>query len=371
MKKIKTGAICLLTISLLTGCSQSAPLIKSYTDTALNSKSLIINTSTENAYTFFAEDLAVFPKNTSAVSSTDNTAETDETQTDPSESETDETKKSASDSETEPETETIDETSESVKEDEDIDAKAGLIAGKDTLSNIYGKNIYDRVYPASVTKIMTALITMEKADFNETVVFTEDMVVTDYGAKLCGFEVGDQLTVEQLFHGLLVYSGNDAANALAIHIAGSVEAFADMMNEEAKKLGCVDTHFVNPSGLHDSDHYTSAYDLYLIFDKCLEYDAFQETIRQNSYHLSYKDASGGTVDAVYNTTNQYFLDYYDYPDSVRVLGGKTGTTDEAGCCLILYEVDKKNQGYISVVLGASDSDELYSEMNILLNKIPK
>ena len=93
MKKIKTGAICLLTISLLTGCSQSAPLIKSYTDTALNSKSLIINTSTENAYTFFAENLAVFPKNTSSVSSTDNTGETDEAQTDTSESETDETKK--------------------------------------------------------------------------------------------------------------------------------------------------------------------------------------------------------------------------------------------------------------------------------------
>ena len=361
MNKIKAGAVCLLSLSLLSGCTPSTTLIKSYTDTALSSKSLIINTAVEDDYTFFAEKLAVFPKNASAISASEST---EETENDTSETlETGETEDSESGF--------YEETSETAAVEEDIDAKTGLIAGKDTLSNIYGKNIYDRVYPASVTKIMTALLTMEKANFSDTVVFTEDMVVTDYGAKLCGFEVGDQLTVEQLFYGLLVYSGNDAANALAVHIAGSVEAFADMMNTEAKKLGCVDTHFVNPSGLHDNDHYTSAYDLYMIFDKCLEYDIFQEVIRQNSYSLSYRDAAGETVDAVYNTTNQYFLDYYDYPESVRVLGGKTGTTDEAGCCLILYEVDKKNQGYISVILGASDSDELYSEMNILLNKIPK
>lgn len=369
MNKIKAGAVCLLSLSLLSGCTPSTTLIKSYTDTALSSKSLIINTAVEDDYTFFAEKLAVFPKNASAISASEST---EETESDTSES-MEETESDASETgETEAsESGFYEETSETAAVEEDIDAKTGLIAGKDTLSNIYGKNIYDRVYPASVTKIMTALLTMEKANFSDTVVFTEDMVVTDYGAKLCGFEVGDQLTVEQLFYGLLVYSGNDAANALAVHIAGSVEAFADMMNTEAKKLGCVDTHFVNPSGLHDNDHYTSAYDLYMIFDKCLEYDIFQEVIRQNSYSLSYRDAAGETVDAVYNTTNQYFLDYYDYPESVRVLGGKTGTTDEAGCCLILYEVDKKNQGYISVILGASDSDELYSEMNILLNKIPK
>ena len=218
---------------------------------------------------------------------------------------------------------------------------------------------------------MTALIALEKANFSDKVTFTEDMVVTEYGAKLCGFNVGDELTVEQLFYSLLIYSGNDAANALAIHIGGSIEGFSDMMNKKAKNLGCVDTHFVNPSGLHDNDHYTSAYDLYLIFNECLKYDSFIDAIRQRSYSISYKDASGEIIENCYTTTNQYFVDAYDYPDSVRVLGGKTGTTDEAGSCLILYDVDKNSQGYISVILGADDSDELYSEMNILLNKIPK
>ena len=241
----------------------------------------------------------------------------------------------------------------------------------DSLSDVYAKDIYTRVYPASLTKIMTALITLENANFSDKVTFTEDMVENEYAAKLCGFEVGDELTVEQLFNALLIYSGNDAANALAVHVAGSIEAFTALMNKEAKRLGCVDTNFVNAGGLHDNNHYTSAYDMYLIFNECLKHDEFAETIRHSSYKATYTDASGETVYATYTTTNQYFLDAYDYPESVRVLGGKTGTTNEAGSCLILYDVDKKENGYISVILGASGSEELYSEMNILLNKIPK
>ncbi len=367
MKKFRAGLLCLAAAGLLTGCSGTSTLIKSYTDTALNSKSLIISMSDDDGYDFFAEDLVVFPKNTNSVSS--GGADKDETETS-DRGESEETNEENEETGTK-DAETTDEISDSAVEDEDINAKTGLVAGVDTLSDVYGENVYDRLYPASVTKIMTALITMQKADFNDTVVFTEDMVVTDYGAKLCGFQVGDVLTVDQLFQGLMIYSGNDAANALAIHIAGSIEAFADMMNEEAKALGCVDTHFVNPSGLHDNDHYTSAYDLYLMFNRCLDFSIFEETIRQSQVSFTYKDGSGNPVDAVYNTTNQYFLDTYDYPENVRVLGGKTGTTDEAGCCLILYETDRNNQGYISVILGASTSDELYSEMNILLNKIPK
>jgi D-alanyl-D-alanine carboxypeptidase (penicillin-binding protein 5/6) len=361
MKRLKTGLLGLAAAALLTGCSGSSTLIKSYTDTTLNSKQVIIDTLTDSGCDFFSTNLVVFPKNTTTVTTGETKEEASET--------TEENSETNSET-TEEDFETTN-TTAAAEDDEDIDAKTGLLAGIDTLTDIYGKNIYDRVYPASVTKIMTALITLEHANFNDTVVFTEDMMVYDDGAKLCGFEVGDVLTVEQLFQGLLIYSGNDAANALAVHIAGSIDAFADMMNKEAKNLGCVDTHFVNPSGLHDNDHYTSAYDLYLIFNRCLDFDTFQSTIRQTSVDISYKDAYGETVDATFTTTNQYFLDTYDYPESVRVIGGKTGTTDEAGSCLILYDTDTKNQGYISVILGASDSEELYSEMNLLLNKIPK
>lgn len=362
MKKFRILPLLLLVTGTLIGCSSSRTLVKDYKDTALSAKALIININQEDDWDFFGKDFAVFPKNekTISVSETESESETEE-DTVSDENEISETSGAGEEVNAD----------SSEKETNQIDSKAGLLAGMDSLENIYGKNVFDRVYPASVTKIMTALIALEKADFSEKVTFTEDMVVTEYGAKLCGFNVGDELTVEQLFYSLLIYSGNDAANALAIHIAGSIDAFSDMMNKEAKNLGCVDTHFVNPSGLHDNDHYTSAYDLYLIFNECLKYDSFIDAIRQRSYSISYKDAYGETIDNYYTTTNQYFVDAYDYPESVRVLGGKTGTTDEAGSCLILYDVDKNNQGYISVILGADDSDELYSEMNILLNKIPK
>lgn len=375
MKKLKAGVICLLSVSLLSGCSSSSgEMIKSYSNTALNTKSLIINTDMDDNFDFFAENLAVFPKRNTVISEEKEKAEETEdesqTETEKSGKVKDEKAKNKTDDEMETDVEDAEE-DETSQNETGIDAYSGLLAGTDNLKNVYGKDIYERVYPASLTKVMTALITLEKANFNDKVIFTEDMVENEYAAKLCGYQVGDELTVEQLFNTLLIYSGNDSANALAIHISGSIDAFTELMNKEAKRLGCVDTHFVNAGGLHDNNHYTSAYDMYLIFNECLKYETFSETIRQSVYKTSYKDAAGETVYATYSTTNQYFLDTYDYPENMRVLGGKTGTTDEAGSCLILYDMDEANNGYISVILGAQTSEQLYSEMNILLNKIPK
>ncbi len=351
MKKLGMLLLCTGLIGTCVGCSSSKSMIKSYTDTALENKRLIIKTTQDDHRDFFAEDLVVFSKKAINIQETEETL---------SESTNTESLENPSD---------IDMTTST--EEDTISSDSVLLAGMDTMEDVYGKNVYDRIYPASITKIMTALITLQNAQFSDTVIFTEDMIVTEYGAKLCGFNVGDELTVEQLFNAIMIYSGNDAANALAIYIGGSIEGFNDMMNAEAKRLGCVDTHFVNPSGLHDNDHYTSAYDLYLIFNECLKYEEFREVIRQNIYDIEYRDANGDVVEATYKTTNQYFTDDYDYPDNIRVLGGKTGTTDQAGCCLILYDTDEKNNGYISLVLGATDYDILYSEMNILLNKITK
>lgn len=351
MKKLRMLLLCVGLIGTCVGCSSSETMIKSYTDTALENKRLIIKTSQDDHRDFFAEDLVVFSKKEINV---------DETEEEVSETINTELIENPSDIDV------------STSTDEDtISSNNVLLAGMDTMEDVYGKNVYDRIYPASITKIMTALITLQKARFSDTVIFTEDMIVDEYGAKLCGFNVGDELTVEQLFNAIMIYSGNDAANALAIYIGGSIEGFNDMMNAEAKRLGCVDTNFVNPSGLHDNDHYTSAYDLYLIFNECLKYEEFKDVIRQNTYDIEYRDSNGEIIEATYKTTNQYFTDDYDYPDNIRVLGGKTGTTDQAGCCLILYDTDEKNNGYISLVLGATDYDSLYSEMNILLNKITK
>ena len=357
MKIIKILLLNIFIMGLCLGCSKTTPMIKSYTDTALENKRLIIKMNQEDHHDFFAEDLVVFPK--AAI----NVEETVVEETTVKESEIIENADELMDDD-EP-------SNTAASGDEAISSDSVLLAGVDSMQDIYGKNVYDRVYPASITKIMTALITLQKANFSDVVVFSEEMEVYEYGAKLCGFDVGDQLTVDQLFKGLLIYSGNDAANALAVYLGGSIEGFSDMMNSEARRLGCVDTHFMNPSGLHDNDHYTSAYDLYLIFNECLKYEPFKEVIRQNSCEIKYTNIDGDPVEATYKTTNQYFTDDYDYPENIRVLGGKTGTTDQAGCCLILYDIDEQNQGYISLVLGANDYDILYSEMNTLLNKITK
>ena len=219
MKKIRILPLLLLVTGTLVGCTSSRTLVKDYKNTALSTKTLIININQEDDWEFFGKNLAVFPKNekTISVSETKEESETEE------ESSTSDEDESAETTEAE---EGVDDTSsenllENQKDTNQIDSKTGLLAGIDTLENVYGKNVFDRVYPASVTKIMTALIALEKANFSDKVTFTEDMVVTEYGAKLCGFNVGDELTVEQLFYSLLIYSGNDAANALAIHIGGS------------------------------------------------------------------------------------------------------------------------------------------------------
>ena len=134
---------------------------------------------------------------------------------------------------------------------------------------MYSKNAFERLYPASITKVMTALIAIKYGDLTDTVTVTEDAVITEAGATLAGIHPGDQLTMEQLLYGLMLPSGNDAGAAIAVHMAGSIDAFAELMNREAQKLGATGTHFMNPHGLTNADHYTTAYDLYLIFNEAL------------------------------------------------------------------------------------------------------
>ena len=116
--------------------------------------------------------------------------------------------------------------------------------------------------PASTTKIMTAILALKYGNLSDSVTVGNEVVITEPGASLAKIKPGDTLTMEQLVYGLMLPSGNDAANAIAIHMAGSIDAFVEMMNKEAKEIGAVDTHFVNANGLTNPDHYTSAYDLY-------------------------------------------------------------------------------------------------------------
>lgn len=232
----------------------------------------------------------------------------------------------------------------------------------------YAQNIFNKMYPASITKVMTALVTLKNCSLDETVTVGEECQDIESGSSVCMIEPGDQLTVEQLLYGLLLNSGNDAAMSLAVYVGGTVDNFVNMMNEEAASLGATGTHFANPHGLHDENHYTTAYDIYLMFQEALKYDAFQEIIGSSEYYSIFirdNDKYG----IMWQSTNYYHIGEATPPQDVEVIGGKTGTTDEAGTCLCLLAKDKYGDSHVSIILNAGDKETLYAEMNKLLSKI--
>lgn len=236
---------------------------------------------------------------------------------------------------------------------------------------LYSKNAYERLYPASITKVMTALVAIKHADLKERVVVTEEAMVTEEGATLCGIRPGDTLTMEQLLYGLMLPSGNDAGAAIAIHMAGSIEGFAEMMNEEAAALGATGTHFINPHGLNDPNHYTTAYDLYLMFNEALKYPVFRQVIGTKEYTANYHDKDSQPVSKTWKGGNWFMTGERETPEGLTVFGGKTGTTQSAGYCLIMGTKDSGDKEYISVVLKADSRSDLYDNMENIISEIVK
>ena len=156
------------------------------------------------------------------------------------------------------------------------DGEEGLLFNLSNHKILYAKGIYDRVYPASITKIMTAMLALKNGNLDDVVTITQENVNLEEGSQVCGFVPGDQVTMDQLLHCLLVYSGNDAASAIAEHVGGTTEQFVEMMNAYAAQLGCTGTHFTNPHGLQDENHYTTPYDIYLMLNEAWNYPEFTE-----------------------------------------------------------------------------------------------
>lgn len=261
-------------------------------------------------------------------------------------------------------------TDETPFQNEDIgSASAASIFNVTDRTVLFSKNGLERLYPASMTKIMTALLVLKYGNLEDMVTVTEDAVITESGATLCGIKPGDTISMQDLLYGLMMPSGNDAGNAIAVHMYGSVEAFAEQMNAEARALGATKTHFMNPHGLHHEDHYTTAYDLYLIFNELLNYDKFLDVISTPTYTAQYKDANGAPVSQVWNNSNWYMTGKTETPAGVAVMGGKTGTTNAAGYCLIMLSRDAADKRYISVVFKAENRNAMYTQMTNLLTKI--
>jgi D-alanyl-D-alanine carboxypeptidase len=255
-----------------------------------------------------------------------------------------------------------------IGEDAELTAGATLLVNTTDKEVLYADQVYEKRYPASLTKLLTALVVLRYGEMTDSVTISYNAShITEPGAKVCGYQEGDVITMEALLNSLLIYSGNDAAIAIADHIGGSEEAFVKKMNEEAVKIGAVHSNFINSNGLHDDNQYTTAYDMYLIFHELLNYDTFRSIIGTDSYTAVYMDKDGNEKQKTLKATNLYVSGEEKSPEGIVVVGGKTGTTSKAGNCLILLSKDKVQKEYVSVILKASDSNQLYSQMSHLLS----
>lgn len=254
--------------------------------------------------------------------------------------------------------------------DDDRVQSAGLF-DVDGLEVLYAYNVHEQIYPASITKIMTALLALENGSLDDEVTISKNADVSSFSiyAQVCGLREGEVWTLEDLLNALLIYSGNDVAVAVAEHIGGSVEQFAKMMNERAAELSAVNTHFVNPHGLHDEEHYTTAYDLYLIFNECIKDERFVEIINKDVCYLKGKAADGSDKEVSFRATNLYADGSATKPENMTLIGGKTGTTDDYKRCLILLSHDEEEHPFISVIIGADDKNVLYQDMTALIESV--
>lgn len=233
---------------------------------------------------------------------------------------------------------------------------------------LFGKNVFERLYPASVTKILTSIVAIKYGDMDDIVTITEEDLKLESGSQVAGLKVGDRVSMDELFHGLLVYSGNDCAMAIARHVGGSVEKYVEMMNQEALAIGATGTHYVNPHGLHNKNHYTTVYDIYLALNEALKYEYFVDVMQLPNYTMTLS-RNNKTINIYLDSTDHYLTGEEPMPNGVIVLGGKTGTTSLAGNCLAILSQNKYGEPYISIVMRALTKENLYYDMNQLLNQI--
>ena len=246
----------------------------------------------------------------------------------------------------------------------EISAGNGILIDADTGAILYEKNAYTKCYPASTTKILTGLLTVENCSMDETVTFSRAAAnsVTWEDSNLAT-KVGEQYTVEQALYGLLLYSANEIAYGLAEHVGGSLENFVEMMNARARELGAVNTHFANASGLYDPNHYTTAYDMAMIARGCYNNSTFVNIdSTEDTYTIGPTNLTGES--RTFRHRHQMLKGrpmYYEY-----CKGGKTGFTDQSGFTLVTF-AEKNDMRLICVVFNCSDSNIRFTDTRTLFD----
>ncbi|MDO5540517.1 MAG: hypothetical protein Q4F83_10670 [Eubacteriales bacterium] len=244
-----------------------------------------------------------------------------------------------------------------------VNADSAILIDGNTGAVLYAKDVEKKEYPASITKIMTTLIALEKGNLSDVVTFSENAVYSiEFGSSHLGLTEGEQLTLEQCLYGIMMASANEISNAVAEHIGGSIDEYVKMMNERAAQIGCTNTHFVNVHGLHEEDHYVCAKDMALIMKEAMKNEKFREIIQ--------------TVEYDYPETNKvkekrYFMNHHKmlFEEGMvydGCLGGKTGYTDEAWNTLVTA-AERDGQFLIAVVLRSPGLYVSYEDTKVLLD----
>ncbi|MGL5435746.1 MAG: serine hydrolase [Lachnospiraceae bacterium] len=242
-----------------------------------------------------------------------------------------------------------------------VAAEGAVLMDAATGKVLYGKNQDQQFYPASITKVMTALLVLENCNLNDVVTFSASATTNmESGSVSLGIVEGDQLTVEQCLYGLLLKSANEIGNGLAEHVSGSVSAFADKMNARARELGCQNTNFANPHGLNNSTHKTTPYDMALILRAALQNETFRKIDTTVSYNFpATKNAAARTITMGHKMMYPTDSRYYE-----GIIGGKTGYTSLAGNTLVTG-VERNGVRLIAVVMKSNSTH--YTDTIAMLN----
>lgn len=243
---------------------------------------------------------------------------------------------------------------------------SAILADVSNSNMMYSRNSLAVLYPASMTKVLTAIVAVRNSSPDAILTADESCVFTEGDVQKIGLQPGDTMTLDQALHLLLIYSANDVAQLIAVNIGGSTEGFADMMNAEAKALGATNSNFVNPHGLHDENHYTTAYDMYLLFNEAIKYDEIVQIISTVNYTTVYKHGDGSEKSFSCDNTNRFLKGSVAAPVNINVIGGKTGTTMAAGGCLVMLSKDSGGNNYISCVMKGQTIDITYDKTASLL-----
>lgn len=231
----------------------------------------------------------------------------------------------------------------------DIYSDSAILIDFKTGTTLYSKNAEEKMYPASTTKILTAIIALEKCNLDDIITISSSTISTiPSGYSSAYLSNGEEISIRDLVTIFLVHSANDAGYVLAEHISGSIDEFAKLMNQKALEIGCKNTHFTNPSGIHDENHYTTAYDLSLIAKYCMQNSVFRSIVSEQSCTINSTNKSDvrkySNTNDLLNPSSKYYLK--------ECVGIKTGYTAQAKNCLI-SACSKNNLGLICVVLGAN------------------